>query len=168
MRNLILLSIVAASIAMSSCSNKKEDMKALAESNIKTSLQDQEGYKLIGMAEPDSCFGTRYMSQKEITGIINTMQAVTNKIMHETNNFTGVDETSEKCMKLAERQMQAAATVNAILNGSSRVKGKWTGWKIKADYEARDIQGTTYRAERWFFINKEGTKITRTFEIPIP
>lgn len=162
------LLIICCLISLSSCDNKNEDMKRLAQANIKSSLQDQESYRLIGISEPDSCFGTHYMSNSEINGIIKTMEAVTRKIMKETANLTNIDNASDNSMKLAERQMEAATTINSLLSKVSRVRGKWSGWKLKADYEAKDVAGNIYRSERWFFLNKEGNKVTKTFEIPIP
>ena len=44
----------------------------------------------------------------------------------------------------------------------------WSGWKIKIDFQARSKDGIDYRAERWFFLNKEGNTIFRTFELPLP
>jgi hypothetical protein len=47
-------------------------------------------------------------------------------------------------------------------------KGDWSGWKVKIDYEVHDGHEQNYRAERWFFLDKEGNVIFKTMEFPLP
>ena len=61
-------------------------------------------------------------------------------------------------MDLAERQMLSQATS----------KKEWTGWKVKNRLPAVTHHGMKYNAERWFFINKDGKEVVRTFELPLP
>jgi hypothetical protein len=50
----------------------------------------------------------------------------------------------------------------------SDTKGEWSGWKVKIDFEAKDGHNLDYRAERWFFLDKEGNVIFKTMEFPLP
>ena len=68
---------------------------------------------------------------------------------------------------MAERQMRATSEIRSILY-NARKRGDWSGWKIKIDYQCQDNHGCDYRAERWFFINKEGNQVIKAFEIPLP
>ena len=47
-------------------------------------------------------------------------------------------------------------------------KGEWSGWKVKIDYEVHNGHEQNYRAERWFFLDKEGSVIFKTMEFPLP
>ena len=164
----IFFVLAIAGATFTSCENHSEAMKQLAETTVKSSLQVPGSYKLIGISEPDSSFGYRYMSVKEVAGIVATMQRVTDKIMQKTDSLTNVDNADPTSMELAERQMQASSTVSAILHGMTHKKNKWSGWKIKIDYSAKTVSGQDYNAEKWLFIGKDGKTVFKTFEIPLP
>ena len=95
------------------------------------------------------------------------MQEVTAVIMERTDNMTEFNPDDHYVMSLAERQMKAMADLRAMVY-KTNVKGEWSGWKLRVDYEAKDKDGDTYRAERWLFFDKDGKTIHKSFELPLP
>ena len=100
--------------------------------------------KIMGVSESDSAFGTGYLAHEEKRAMMATMQKVTEQIMSRTQNMTAFDSNDSYVIGLAERQMRANA------------------------YEAHDGHGQDYRAERWFFLDKDGKAIFKTIEFPLP
>ena len=45
---------------------------------------------------------------------------------------------------------------------------KWTGWKVKVDFQAVNHTGLEYKAERWYFINQDASQVIKTLELPLP
>lgn len=157
---------VAAWVA-TSCTNRKESLLQLAEENLRQSVDYPQQLQILGISEPDSAFGVNYFSQKEKEGILRIMRSVTDSIMSRTNNMESFDMNDFYMMDLAERQMRANANIRSMIR-QSQGKGAWSGWKVKIDYSARSHHGIGYRAERWFFISKDGTSVLNTFELPLP
>lgn len=153
-------------ILLSAC-DKKDQMVKLAEMNLRQSVDYPKQLKILAVSEPDSAFGTHYFSRDEIKGMMTVMQKVTADIMARTGNMTKFDPNDHYVMDMAERQMQAMSEIRAMVRQGGN-KGEWSGWKIKIDFQARSKDGIDYRAERWFFLNKEGNTIFRTFELPLP
>ena len=153
-------------ILLSACA-KKDQMVKLAEMNLRQSVDYPKQLKILAVSEPDSAFGTHYFSRDEIKGMMTVMQKVTAVIMARTGNMTKFDPNDHYVMDMAERQMQAMSEIRAMVRQGGN-KGEWSGWKIKIDFQARNKDGIDYRAERWFFLNKEGNTIFRTFELPLP
>ena len=106
--------------------------------------------KILGVSEPDSTFGTSYLSPEEKKSVMATMQKVTKQIMNRTNNMETFDPSDDYVINLAERQMRANADLRGMLFECDK-KGEWNGWKVKIDYEAKGGHEMDYRAERWFF-----------------
>ena len=142
-------------------------MKDLAEISLCQSLGESTDVKILGVSEPDSTFGTSYLSPEEKKAVMATMQKVTKQIMSRTNNMETFDPSDDYVINLAERQMRANADLRGMLFECDK-KGEWNGWKVKIDYEAKGGHEMDYRAERWFFLDKEGGVIIKTIEFPLP
>ena len=164
MRKLLLFMTVM--LFLVSC-DKKGQMVKLAEENIRQTVDYPQKLRIIAVSEPDSAFGIHYFTQKEVKGMMLMMQKVSESIMKRTNNMTEFNPGDHYVMELAERQMRAMAEIRSMIHRAGE-KGEWSGWKIKVDYEARNKDGLTYKAERWLFLDKDGKNIFNSFEIPIP
>ena len=164
-RKTFLFSLLVVSL-IASC-DRKSRMMGLAEENIRMSVDSSEGFSITAISEPDSAFGVNYLSQHEVNGITKLMQEVTAVIMERTDNMTEFNPDDHYVMSLAERQMKAMADLRAMVY-KTNVKGEWSGWKLRVDYEAKDKDGDTYRAERWLFFDKDGKTIHKSFELPLP
>ena len=46
-------------------------------------------------------------------------------------------------------------------------KGAWSGWKSKVTYTAKSKYGCMYKAQRWYFIDKDCQTVIRHFDLPI-
>lgn len=147
--------------------DKREQMAKLAETNIRQSVEYPEHLKIMGISEPDSAFGTSYFTQKEIQGMMTVMRKVSEDIMRRTRNMTEFNPDDHYVIDMAERQMRAMTEIRSMVRQANG-KGKWSGWKIKVDYQARNRHGLDYRAERWLFLDKEGKTVFKTFELPLP
>ena len=84
-----------------------------------------------------------------------------------TQNMTAFDPNDTYVIGLAERQMKANSDLRQMLFDCDK-KGEWSGWKVKIDYEVHNGHEQNYRAERWFFLDKEGSMIFKTMEFPLP
>ena len=153
-------------VLLASC-DQKQQLQKLAESTLQQTIEDPGHLKVIGISEPDSAFGTAYFTQHEVNGMIILMNQVSDSIMRRTNNMTEFHPDDLYVIGMAERQMKATSEIRSLIYNAGK-KGNWSGWKVKIDYQSRDRNGIDYRAERWFFIDKEGNHVIKTFEIPIP
>ena len=127
---------------------------------------DRKG-RIVSISEPDSAFGTGYLSQKEKESMMAVMQKVTQTIMKRTNNMTEFNPDDKYVIDLAERQMKAMSDIRSIIYDSDK-KEEWSGWKVRVDYQAVSHSGMDYKAERWLFIDKDGKEVMKSFEIPLP
>ena len=157
MKKLILA--VAVLLAMTACTDKSLQMVKLSELSLRQSLGENSDVKILGYSEPDSTFGTNYLTPDEKKAVMGTMKKVTDQIMSRTNDTYVIG--------LAERQMRANSDLRQMLFDCDK-KGDWSGWKVKIDYEVHDGHEQNYRAERWFFLDKEGSVIFKTMEFPLP
>lgn len=157
---------LVAGVFLASC-DQGQRLQELAESTLQQTVEDPGHLKVIGISEPDSAFGTAYFTMHEVNGMIVLMNQVSDTIMRRTKNMTEFHPDDLYVMGMAERQMKAVSEIRSLMHNSGK-KGDWSGWKVKVDYQSRDRNGIDYRAERWFFIDKEGNHVIKTFEIPIP
>ena len=158
---------VAVLLTMTACTDKSQQMVKLAEMSLRQSVGEGSEVKMLGVSEPDSAFGANYLAPDEKKAVISTMKRVTDEIMSRTKNMTEFDPNDAYVIGLAERQMKANSDLRGMLYDCDR-KGDWSGWKVKIDYEAKDGHGLEYRAERWFFLDKEASVIFKTMEFPLP
>ena len=154
------------SILMASC-DSRDRVLSLAESDVRNHTECQGEPEILGVSEPDSAFGTGFLSQKEKESMMAVMQKVTATIMKRTNNMTEFNPDDKYVIDLAERQMKAMSEIRSTIYDSDK-KGKWSGWKVRVDYQARNRSGMEYKSERWLFIDKEGKEVVRAFDIPLP
>lgn len=149
------------------CIDNKEKMVEVAKQRLIQSVAHPDQLKVLGVSEPDSAFGADYYTKNEIRGIMTMMAKVSAFIMKRTNNMTAFNPEDAEVMELAERQMAASAAIRSMIMQSEK-KGEWSGWKVKIDYQCKNKNGRLYRAEKWFFLDKAGKRVEKTFELPLP
>ncbi len=155
-----------AALMMVSC-DSKERITSLAESDVMEHADCQGKPEILGISEPDSAFGTGYLSQKEKESLMSVMQKVTETIMKRTKGMTEFNPDDKYVIDLAERQMKAMSELRSTIYDSDK-KGEWSGWKVRVDYQAKGKNDVEYKAERWLFIDKDGKEVMRSFDIPLP
>lgn len=165
MRKILLLMIGC--VTLVSCGPSKSKMVSLAKENLELSVEYPKQIKIIAVSEPDSAFGTGYFTEKEVQGMLQTMKVVTDTIMKRTANMSKFDADDHYVINLAERQMRGMAEISSMIMKSDK-KGEFSGWKVKIDYSCVDANAIPYRAERWFFIDKNVKQVYKTFELPLP
>ena len=153
-------------LMMASCVSKGR-ITSLAESDVMEHTDCQGKPEILGVSEPDSAFGTGYLSPKEKESLMSVMQKVTETIMKRTNNMTEFNPDDKYVIELAERQMKAMSELRSTIYDSDK-KGEWSGWKVRVDYQAMGKNDVEYKAERWLFIDKDGKEVVRAFDIPLP
>lgn len=153
-------------LLMASC-DRKGRITSLAESDVLEHTDCQEKPEILGISEPDSAFGTGYLSPKEKESMMSVMQKVTETIMKRTNNMTEFNPDDKYVIDLAERQMKTMSELRSTIYDSDK-KGEWSGWKVRVDYQAKGKNDVEYKAERWLFIDKDGKEVVRSFDIPLP
>ena len=153
-------------LMMASCDSKGR-ITSLAESDVIEHTECQGKPEILGISEPDSAFGTGYLSPKEKESLMSVMQKVTETIMKRTNNMTEFNPDDKYVIELAERQMKAMSELRSTIYDSDK-KGEWSGWKVRVDYQAMGKNDVEYKAERWLFIDKDGKEVVRSFDIPLP
>ena len=157
---------VLAAVLMASC-DRTDRITRLAEKDVLERTDCQGKPEILGISEPDSAFGTGYLSQKEKESMMTVMQKVTETIMKRTNNMTEFNPDDKYVIDLAERQMKAMSELRSTIYDSDK-KGEWSGWKVRVDYRATSHSGQDYKAERWLVIDKDGKEVVRSFDIPLP
>ena len=144
-----LLLCLLALLLLASC-DRKGRMASVAEENIFLMADYPEGLVIKAVSEPDSAFGINYLSQHEVNSMAGLLKQVTEVIMERT-----------------KRQMHAMTELRDMIY-KTHEKGEWSGWKLRVDYESDNGEGLKRRAERWFFFDKDGKTILRSFELPLP
>ena len=60
-----LMIAVAVLLAMTACTDKSQQMVELAEMSLRQSVGEGSELKILGVSEPDSAFGTSYLTPDE-------------------------------------------------------------------------------------------------------
>lgn len=162
-----LLLLMLGCVTLMSCGPSKSKMVSLAKENLELSVDYPKQIKIIAVSEPDSAFGTGYFTEKEVQGMLQTMKVVTDTIMKRTCNMSKFAPNDYYVVSLAERQMRGMSEIHSMIMKSDK-KGAFSGWKVKIDYSCVDANAIPYRAERWFFIDKDCKQVYKTFELPLP
>ena len=161
-----LLLCLLALLLLASC-DRKGRMASVAEENIFLTVDHPEGLVIKAVSEPDSAFGINYLSQHEVNSMAGLLKQVTEVIMERTKGMTVFNPDDRYVIDLAERQMHAMTELRGMIY-KTHEKGEWSGWKLRVDYESDNGDGLKRRAERWFFFDKDGKTILRSFELPLP
>lgn len=89
-----LIIAVAVLLGMTACTDKSQQMVKLAEMSLRQSVGEGSEVKILGVSEPDSTFGTGYLTRDEKKAVMGTMKKVTDQIMSRTQNMTAFDQTT--------------------------------------------------------------------------
>ncbi len=146
----------------------KDRGKEVAEKALLASVDCPETVKILAVSTPDSVFGRDYITQEEKMAISVAMMKVNEKVMKETDGFENMDFEDKAMSSLMERQMSVMSVVrNLVFTESPNDKKPFSGWKVKIEYEAESADGTPYRSEYWFILDKDAVCVVKSFEIPL-
>lgn len=140
-----------------------------AKSALLASVDNPESVSILAISKADSVYGRDYVTDEEKADLTMAMMKVNDLVMQKTDNLQNFDPESTEIGELMSRQMTAMSVMRNLLH-SGIIQNKdrrFTGWKIKVDFEAVSEYGNKYHSEYWFILDKTGSHVIRSFEIPI-
>ena len=159
---LAMLSVVL----LASCQSRESKINKLVTSHLEQSLENPENLKVLEIAEPDSAFGLNYFTKQEQAYMMNTITDVTKVLMERTAYMTKPDLDDAYTMTLADWEMRMSAGLVSGMLGEAK-KGEWSGWKVRVTYTAKSKYCCKYKAQRWYFLDKDCQTVIRHFDLPI-
>ena len=159
---LAMLSVVL----LASCQSRESKINKLVTSHLEQSLENPEHLKVQEIAEPDSAFGLNYFTKQEQTYMLSTVTNVTKVLMERTAYMTKPDLDDAYTMTLADLEMRMSTGLFSGMLGDCK-KGAWSGWKVRVTYTCKSKYGCMYKAQRWYFLDKDCQTVIRSFDLPI-
>ena len=159
---LAMLSVVL----LASCQSRESKINKLVTSHLEQSLENPEHLKVQEIAEPDSAFGLNYFTKQEQTYMLSTVTNVTKVLMERTEYMTKPDLDDAYTMTLADLEMRMSTGLFSGMLGDCK-KGAWSGWKVRVTYTCKSKYGCMYKAQRWYFLDKDCQTVIRSFDLPI-
>lgn len=159
---LAMLSVVL----LASCQSRESKINKLVTSHLEQSLENPENLKVLEIAEPDSAFGLNYFTKQEQTYMLSTVTNVTKVLMERTEYMTKPDLDDAYTMTLADLEMRMSTGLFSGMLGDCK-KGAWSGWKVRVTYICKSKYGCMYKAQRWYFLDKDCQTVIRSFDLPI-
>ncbi len=159
---LAMLSVVL----LASCQSRESKINKLVTSHMEQSLENPQNLKVLEIAEPDSAFGLNYFTKQEQAYLLGTVTNVTKVLMERTAYMTKPDMDDAYTMTLADLEMRMSTGLFSGMLGDSK-KGVWSGWKVRVTYTCKSKYGCMYKAQRWYFLDKDCQTVIRSFDLPI-
>ena len=159
---LAMLSVVL----LASCQSRESKINKLVTSHLEQSLENPEKLKVLEIAEPDSAFGLNYFTKQEQAYMLGTVTNVTKVLMERTAYMTKPDLDDAYTMTLADLEMRMSTGLFSGMLGDCK-KGAWSGWKVRVTYTCKSKYGCMYKAQRWYFLDKDYQTVIRSFDLPI-
>lgn len=153
-----------------SSNNPKARAKAVAEKSLMACVDCPETVKIKAVSNVDSVFGREYVTLDESMAIATSMLKTTSHVMEQTDDMENINFSDVELAGLMERQMSAMAAMRGLTgsdDGESGNPKKFSGWKVKIEYEAKTSDGKPYRSEYWFILDKDAGCVVKSFEIPL-
>ena len=159
---LIMLSVML----LASCQSRESKIEKLVTSHLEQSLENPQNLKVLEIAQPDSAFGLNYFTKQEQAYMMNTITDVTKVLMERTDYMTNPNLDDAYTMTLADLEMRMSSGLFSGMLGEAK-KGAWSGWKVRVIYTCKSKYGCTYKAQRWYFLDKDCQTVIRHFDLPI-
>ena len=159
---LAMLSVVL----LASCQGRESKINKLVTSHLEQPLENPENLKVLEIAEPDSAFGLNYFTKQEQAYMLGTVTNVTKVLMERTAYMTKPDLDDAYTMTLADLEMRMSTGLFSGMLGDCK-KGAWSGWKVRVTYICKSKYGCMYKAQRWYFLDKDCQTVIRSFDLPI-
>ena len=159
---LAMLSVVL----LASCQSRESKINKLVSSHLEQSLENPQNLKVLEIADPDSAFGLNYFTKQEQTYMLSTVTNVTKVLMERTEYMTKPDLDDAYTMTLADLEMRMSTGLFSGMLGDCK-KGAWSGWKVRVTYTCKSKYGCMYKAQRWYFLDKDCQTVIRSFDLPI-
>ena len=153
-------------VLLASCQSRESKINKLVSSHLEQSLENPQNLKVLEIAEPDSAFGLNYFTKQEQAYMLGTVTNVTKVLMERTEYMTKPDLDDAYTMTLADLEMRMSTGLFSGMLGACK-KGAWSGWKVRVTYTCKSKYGCMYKAQRWYFLDKDCQTVIRSFDLPI-
>ena len=153
-------------VLLVSCQSRESKINKLVTSHLEQSLENPQNLKVLEIAEPDSAFGLTSFTKQEQTYMLSTVTNVTKVLMERTEYMTKPDLDDAYTMTLADLEMRMSTGLFSGMLGDCK-KGAWSGWKVRVTYICKSKYGCMYKAQRWYFLDKDCQTVIRSFDLPI-
>ena len=153
-------------VLLASCQSRESKINKLVTSHLEQSLENPQNLKVLEIAEPDSAFGLNYFTKQEQAYMLSTVTNVTKVLMERTEYMTKPDLDDAYTMTLADLEMRMSTGLFSGMLGDCK-KGAWSGWKVRVTYTCKSKYGCMYKAQRWYFLDKDCQTVIRSFDLPI-
>ena len=162
MKKLKFIPLVMFSVMLlASCQSKESKIEKLVTSHLEQSLENPQNLKVLEIAQPDSAFGLNYFTKQEQAYMMNTITDVTKVLMERTDYMTNPNLDDAYTL-----EMRMSSGLFSGMLGEAK-KGAWSGWKVRVTYTCKSKYGCMYKAQRWYFLDKECQTVIRHFDLPI-
>ena len=151
---------------LASCQSRESKIEKLVTSHLEQSLENPQNLKVLEIAQPDSAFGLNYFTKQEQAYMLGTVTNVTKVLMERTEYMTKPDLDDAYTMTLADLEMRMSTGLFSGMLGDCK-KGAWSGWKVRVTYICKSKYGCMYKAQRWYFLDKDCQTVIRSFDLPI-
>ena len=151
---------------LASCQSRESKINKLVTGHLEQSLDNPQELKVQEIAEPDSAFGLNYFTEKEQAYLLGTVTNVTKVLMERTAYMTKPDLDDAYTMTLADLEMRMSTGLFSGMLGDGK-KAAWSGWKVRVTYTCKSKYGCKYKAQRWYFLDKDCQTVIRSFDLPI-
>lgn len=151
---------------LASCQSRQSKISKVVTNHLEQSLDNPQDLQVHEIAEPDSAFGLNYFTKKEQTYMLNTVTNVTKVLMERTEYMTNPNMDDAYTMTLADLEMRMSTGLFSGMLGDGK-KGPWSGWKVRVTYTGKSKYGCKYKAQRWYFLDKDCESVIRSFDLPI-
>ena len=166
MKHMKFMTLAMLSVVLASCQSRESKISKLVTSHLEQSLDNPQDLQVQEIAQPDSAFGLNYFTQKEQAYLLGTVTDVTKVLMERTAYMTKPDLDDAYTMTLADLEMRMSTGLFSGMLGDGK-KGAWSGWKVRVTYTGKSKYGCKYKAQRWYFLDKDCQSVIRSFDIPI-
>ena len=167
MKKLKFIPLVMFSVMLlASCQSKESKIEKLVTSHLEQSLENPQNLKVLEIAQPDSAFGLNYFTKQEQAYMMNTITDVTKVLMERTDYMTNPNLDDAYTMTLADLEMRMSSGLFSGMLGEAK-KGAWSGWKVRVTYTCKSKYGCMYKAQSWYFLDKDCQTVIRHFDLPI-
>ena len=167
MKHMKLMTLAMLSVVLlASCQSREIKINKLVTGHLEQSLDNPQELKVQEIAEPDSAFGLNYFTEKEQAYLLGTVTDVTKVLMERTAYMTKPDLDDAYTMTLADLEMRMSTGLFSGMLGDGK-KSAWSGWKVRVTYTCKSKYGCKYKAQRWYFLDKDCQTVIRSFDLPI-
>lgn len=148
----------------------------VAKTALMATVDNPASVQIKGISKVDSVFGREYVNRNEQMALSVTLMKLGQEIMKEDClESIGTDLEHWEIPKLIKQRMEEMSALRELVgtgmlkngNADSNKPKPFNGWKVKIEFEAKDTDGSPYRSEYWFILDKKADCVVKSFEIPL-